>query len=157
MSVFIKVLSLIYLTICWIMRDDYEKWMVKCVNHSCSANASLSLCLIKWALRHENKWGSGGTTPPFLISAPHRGEWSGSRPSRFNPGEIPSVPIEQEAGWAPEPVWPQWSREKSLVPTGNQTRAVQPVARRYTYTVYRDMLKRFLPCSFKFIIYSIQT
>ena len=29
------------------------------------------------------------------------------------------VPIEQEVGWAPEPVWTFWRRQKSLVPAGN--------------------------------------
>jgi hypothetical protein len=33
----------------------------------------------------------------FLTSALDRGEWSPSRPSRFNPGKIPG-PTEQEAG-----------------------------------------------------------
>jgi len=31
------------------------------------------------------------------------------------PGKELSVPIRQEAGWAPEPVWKQWGREKSLL------------------------------------------
>jgi hypothetical protein len=34
----------------------------------------------------------------------------------------PPVPIVEEAGWAPEPVWTLWSKEKCLVPTGNRTR-----------------------------------
>jgi hypothetical protein len=48
------------------------------------------------------------------------------------PGKGPSVPTVQEAGWAPEPVWKLWRREKSLALAGNQIPAVHPVARRYT-------------------------
>jgi hypothetical protein len=33
---------------------------------------------------------------------------------------------------SPEPVWTLWRREKSLVPAGNRTPAVQPVTRHYT-------------------------
>ena len=29
------------------------------------------------------------------------------------PAPLPSVPIQQEAGWAPGPVWTFWRREKS--------------------------------------------
>jgi hypothetical protein len=47
----------------------------------------LSLCLISYALRHEDVWGSGGIALPFLTSALDGGEWSASRPCRFNPGE----------------------------------------------------------------------
>jgi hypothetical protein len=49
-------------------------------------------------------------------------------PVALLPGKDPLVPIGKEAGWTPE----QWSIVKSLVPAGNQTLAVQPVARRYT-------------------------
>jgi hypothetical protein len=42
------------------------------------------------------------------------------------------VPIEQEAGWAPEPVWTQGLEEKSSAPVGNRTPIVQPVVRHYT-------------------------
>jgi hypothetical protein len=31
------------------------------------------------------------------------------------------VPIVQESGWAPEPVWTQRLEEKSLVPVGDRT------------------------------------
>lgn len=31
-------------------------------------------------------------------------------------GKEVAVPMEQEAGWAPEPMWTIWSREKSVVP-----------------------------------------
>jgi hypothetical protein len=55
--------------------------------------------------------------------------------SRFNPAEGPPVPIVQEAGWAPEPVWTQRLEEKSyrLCRVSNLDRpVVQPVARHYT-------------------------
>jgi hypothetical protein len=43
------------------------------------------------------------------------GEWSASRPSRALPPEkVPTVPIVQEAGWAPEPVWTYRLEEKSI-------------------------------------------
>jgi hypothetical protein len=38
-------------------------------------------------------------------------EWPASPPSKQ-----PPVPTRQEAGWAPEPVWMLWCRDKSLVP-----------------------------------------
>jgi hypothetical protein len=39
------------------------------------------------------------------------GEWSGSHPSHFSPGEKIPLPIEQEAGSVPELVW------KNLLPS----------------------------------------
>jgi hypothetical protein len=64
------------------------------------------------------------------MKALDEGEWSASRPSRFNP-KLP-VTIGQEAGYAPEPVWTLWRRDKYLALAGTRTRTVQPVARRYT-------------------------
>jgi hypothetical protein len=66
-----------------------------------------------------------------MISVLDGGERSALRPARFNPGKEPQVPIGYEVRWAPEPVWTLWRREKSCT-AGNRTRAVQPVARRYT-------------------------
>jgi hypothetical protein len=43
----------------------------------------------------------------------------------FPPGKGPPVPIGQEAGWAPEPVWTQRLQEKSFTPAGDRT----PIAR----------------------------
>jgi hypothetical protein len=48
------------------------------------------------------------------------------------PGKGPPVPIGQEAGWAPEPVWTQRLQEKSFAPAGNRTPVVQPVVRHFT-------------------------
>jgi hypothetical protein len=72
----------------------------------------------------------------FLTSALDGGEWSASHPDRaFAPGKGPPVPIVQEAGWAPEPVWIQRLEEKfyRLCRGSNLDRlVVQPVARLYT-------------------------
>jgi hypothetical protein len=46
-------------------------------------------------------------------------------------GEQPPVPIVEDAGWVPEPVWMLWSREKSR-PSQEPTPAFHPVVRRYT-------------------------
>jgi hypothetical protein len=42
-------------------------------------------------------------------------------------GKDPPVPIGQEAGWAPEPVWTQRIKEKSFAPAGDRTPVVQSV------------------------------
>jgi len=39
-----------------------------------------------------------------MTAALEGGEWSAARPGRFTLGKDP-VPIVQEAGWAPGPVW----------------------------------------------------
>jgi hypothetical protein len=62
----------------------------------------------------------------FTTSALDGGEWSASRPGRtLPPGKGPPVPIVQEAGWSPEPVWTQRIEEKSFAPAGDRT----PIAR----------------------------
>jgi hypothetical protein len=69
----------------------------------------------------------------FLISALDGGEWSASRPGRaLRPGKGPSVPIRQEAGWAPEPVWTQGLEEKYSASVEDRTPVVQSVVRHYT-------------------------
>jgi hypothetical protein len=47
----------------------------------------MSLCLINYALRHEDIWGKGGVAPPFSTSAVDGGDSSGSLPCRFMPEE----------------------------------------------------------------------
>jgi hypothetical protein len=62
----------------------------------------------------------------FKTSALDGGEWSASRLGRaLSPGKGPPVPIVQEAGCAPEPVWTQRLEEKSLASAGDRT----PIAR----------------------------
>jgi len=54
------------------------------------------------------------------------GEWSPSRPGRaLPPGKGPPVPIVQEAGWAPEPVWTQRLEKKSFTLAGDRTPIVR--------------------------------
>jgi hypothetical protein len=48
------------------------------------------------------------------------------------PGKGPPVPIVQEAGWAPEPVWTERLEEKSFAPAGDRTPVVQLIVRHYT-------------------------
>jgi hypothetical protein len=47
----------------------------------------LFLCLITWALSHEDVWGCGVVAPSFLTSALDGSEWSTLFPCRFTPGE----------------------------------------------------------------------
>jgi hypothetical protein len=69
----------------------------------------------------------------FSTAALDGGEWPASRPGRaFTPGERTPVPIVQEAGRAPEPVWTQRLDEKSFAPAGDRSPVVQPVVRHYT-------------------------
>jgi hypothetical protein len=53
------------------------------------------------------------------------------------PGERAPVPIVQEAGWAPGPVWTQRLEEKSSTSVGERTPAVQSVVRHYTDSAAR--------------------
>jgi hypothetical protein len=58
----------------------------------------------------------------FTTSALDVGEWSASCPGHALPQEKGLlIPIVQEAGWAPEPVWTQRLKEKSFVSAGDQT------------------------------------
>jgi hypothetical protein len=47
-------------------------------------------------------------------------------PVALPPGREYPVSIGVEAGWAPEPVWMLWGREKPLASAGNRTPVVQP-------------------------------
>jgi hypothetical protein len=69
----------------------------------------------------------------FLTTVLDGGEWSASRSGHaLPPGKGPQVPIEQEAGWAPEPVWTQRLEEKSCVSVGYRTPVIQSVVRHYS-------------------------
>jgi hypothetical protein len=93
-----------------------------------------SLLKSKAATRHGGVWGERRySSYSFLTSALDGSEWSASRPSRaLPPGIGPPVPIGQEAGWAPEPVWVQRLEEKSSASVRDQTLVIQSVVRHYT-------------------------
>jgi hypothetical protein len=63
-------------------------------------------------------WGERRCSSYSLsTSALDGGEWSASCPDRaLDPRKGPPVPIVQEAGWDPEPVWIQRLDEKSFSP-----------------------------------------
>jgi hypothetical protein len=54
--------------------------------------------------RPESPEGGRGIALHSLDRGTRRGGWSSPRPGRFTPCKDP-VPIVQEAGWAPGPVW----------------------------------------------------
>jgi hypothetical protein len=56
---------------------------------------------------------------------------------RFAPAKGPPVPIVQEAGWAPEPVWTQRLKEKSFASAGDRTRSFSP----YSDTILTELLR----------------
>jgi hypothetical protein len=65
----------------------------------------------------------------FMTSVIDGGERLASRPGRTFPLEKgPPVPIVQEAGWAPEPVWTQRLEQKSFASAWDRT----SIARSYS-------------------------
>jgi hypothetical protein len=84
----------------------------------------------------------------FLSSVLDEGEWSASRPGRALPPVTGTpVPIVQEAGWVPEPVWTQRLEEKSFAPAGDRTQIARSdtilpeLPRLLTYLVYQSKLQ----------------
>jgi hypothetical protein len=72
---------------------------------------------------------SGGIAQLFLNLGTRRGCVVSITPRPPLPPGKKQVPIVQEAGWAPEPVW---IGAESLAPPGFDPRTFQPVASRYT-------------------------
>jgi hypothetical protein len=72
---------------------------------------------------HATKVLGGGEEIQLLHILDHSTRWDdpASRPDRA----LPPVPIVQEAGWDPEPVWTQRLEEKSFASDGNQTSILQ--------------------------------
>jgi hypothetical protein len=76
----------------------------------------------------------------FTTSALDRGVRSASRPGRaLLPGKGPPVPIVQQAGWAPEPVWTKVRRKILCLCRGSNLDrpVVQSVVRHYTDSATR--------------------
>jgi hypothetical protein len=74
--------------------------------------------------------GSRGRVLPFMTKGTRRGWRVSAKPQPlFTPRKDP-VPIVQEAGWAPGPVWT--CAENLAPPPGFNPQTVQPVASRYT-------------------------
>jgi hypothetical protein len=70
--------------------------------------------------------GSGGIAPPFLTSALDGGEWSGSHPGRFIPGEI-ATGTHWMGGWVgPRAGLDAVEKRKSFARAGNRTPTIQP-------------------------------
>jgi hypothetical protein len=91
------------------------------------------------ATRHGGAWGERRyRSCSFLTSALDGGEWSASRPGYALPlGKGSPVPIVQDDGWAPEPVWTQSleRKKKFLCPCRGSNLdlpVVQSVVRHYT-------------------------
>jgi hypothetical protein len=57
----------------------------------------------------------------YTTKAVGGGEWSASRLGRA----LPTVPIVQDAGWTPEPIWTQRKEEKSLAFAADRTSIAQ--------------------------------
>ena len=94
------------------------------VKVKCTLVQALRLCTRRTAHR-----GSRGIALLFHNLGARRGWGVSVTPwPLFTPGKD-SVPIVQEAGWAPGPVW---TGAENLAPTGIRSRTVQPVASRYT-------------------------
>jgi hypothetical protein len=64
--------------------------------------------------RPEDPEGSRGIALLFLDLGARKGGWSATRPGCFTPGKD-LLPIVQEVGWAPGPVW---TCAKNLAPAG---------------------------------------
>jgi hypothetical protein len=67
-------------------------------------------------------WRSGGIAPRILWPR-HYKDMSGQLhvPAALPPKKELLVPIEYEAGWASEPFWTRWWREKFPAPAENRT------------------------------------
>jgi len=59
--------------------------------------------------------------PTFLTSALNRGKLLATRLGHLNFGKFSLITIEQQAGWATEPVWQFWWTDKYLSSARNRS------------------------------------
>jgi hypothetical protein len=76
----------------------------------------------------DDAWGERRYSTSFLTSALEGGEWSAS----CFVCASPPVPIVQDSGWAPEPLWMQRLEEKFPASIGDCTSVIQSVVTHYT-------------------------
>jgi hypothetical protein len=78
---------------------------------------------------------------------------SGQRqvPAALSPVKGPAVPILQEAGWAPEPVWTQRLEENSLASNLDRP-MIQSLARHYTDWAITALFVRLLHKILEFVM-----
>jgi hypothetical protein len=94
----------------------------------------------------------------YLTSALDGGEWSVSRPSCALPlGKGPPVPIEQEAGRAPEPVWTQRLEETSSASVGDRSPSykIKDDLKSKLFESQQKILYNELCCMAKYSCYSL--
>jgi hypothetical protein len=97
--------------------DKYRFQWRHFVRFSHHVRVKLSLGLIKHAMRTDR--GMEVWLHAVLTSALVGGEWSDSLPYRLPPG-IWQTTYWKGAGWALEPVWTLWGREKCVALAGNR-------------------------------------
>jgi len=73
-----------------------------------SPRCLLLVSVLKWKPCHAGMWRSGGLLPRFFNIGAVGEKWlaAPTRPSYF--GKDLQLPIEQETGLSPEPVWTLW-------------------------------------------------
>jgi hypothetical protein len=68
----------------------------------------------------------------LLTSALVGGGLLASGPGSITPGKVPPVPVGEEAGWVPEPVWTTWGQQSCPYKDSNyDSWAVQSVVSLY--------------------------
>jgi hypothetical protein len=102
--------------------ESLSRWILAGKEH-----AYINAFFCSPATRHGGTWGERSYSS-YSFSTSALDGVSGQRhapAALLPPGKGPPVPIVQEAGWAPQPVWTQRLEEKSFAPAGDRT----PIAR----------------------------